>query len=320
MSERDTVRLEVPSDADGARLDRFLADHVAGHTRSAVRRWIVDGHVTVDGSKPSKPGLSLAPGMRVEVVIPEPEPGTPLPESVPLEIVHEDDDLVVVVKPAGMVVHPGHGRSSGTLVNALLGRGTALSRVGGPRRPGIVHRLDRETSGLLIVAKNDRSHHALSRAFAEREIEKTYRVLVWGHPDPGEGTIERAIGRSRGDRTRMSVHVRGGRAARTHYRTLRRLPGFTLLDVDLETGRTHQVRVHMQSIHHPVVGDTRYGGRMWKGVQDPTQRKALRTFDRLALHAFALRFRHPTTGMSQRFESPLPAEFENLLAVLEHDA
>ena len=317
VSDRGTVHLEVPDDADGTRLDRFLSDHIEGHTRSALRRMIVEGHVRVDGRTPSKPGLSLASGMAVEVEIPEPDPESPAPESVPLEIIHEDDDLLVVVKPAGMVVHPGHGRSSGTLVNALLGRGTKLSGLGGARRPGIVHRLDRETSGLLIVAKNDDAHLALSRAFASREIDKTYRVLVWGRPEPGKGTVERAIGRSRGDRTRMSVHVRGGRAARTHYRTLRTLPGFALLEVNLETGRTHQVRVHMQSIHHPVVGDTRYGGRMWKGVQDPVKRKTLRLFDRLALHAFALAFRHPASGKTMRFESPLPEDFENLIAVLE---
>ncbi|MDX1390358.1 MAG: RluA family pseudouridine synthase, partial [Acidobacteriota bacterium] len=155
MSDRGTVHLEVPDDADGTRLDRFLSDHIEGHTRSALRRMIVEGHVRVDGRTPSKPGLSLASGMAVEVEIPEPDPESPAPESVPLEIIHEDDDLLVVVKPAGMVVHPGHGRSSGTLVNALLGRGTKLSGLGGARRPGIVHRLDRETSGLLIVAKND---------------------------------------------------------------------------------------------------------------------------------------------------------------------
>jgi 23S rRNA pseudouridine1911/1915/1917 synthase len=311
------VTLEVPDEAEGSRLDRFLADRVEGRTRSALRRLILDGRVRVNGDPPSKPGLALAPGMIVEIDIPETERDEALAETIPVDVLFEDDDLLVVNKPAGMVVHPGHGRTSGTLVNALLGRGTRLSALGGPRRPGIVHRLDRETSGLLLVAKNDRTHLALSRAFARREIHKTYRALVWGRLDPPDGSIERAIGRSRTDRTRMSVRVRGGRSASTHYRTLAALSGFTLIEIDLETGRTHQIRVHMQSIHHPVVGDTRYGGRMWKGIQDPIRRKTLREFDRLALHALALELVHPTSGETVRFEAPFPEEITRLIAVLE---
>jgi 23S rRNA pseudouridine1911/1915/1917 synthase len=217
-----------------------------------------------------------------------------------------------------MVVHSGAGCDEGTLVNALLGRGTTLAPAGGVERPGIVHRLDRGTSGLMVVTKTDRAHRALAAAFAERAVRKRYLALVWGRPDPPEGTVERPIGRSRTNPTKMTVGASRGRrrSAVSHYATRESLPGFALLDVEPLTGRTHQIRVHLQSIHHPIVGDERYGGRSWRGVLDPIKRKALREFDRLALHAAALAFRHPTSGRALRFTARRDAQIEALLAVL----
>jgi 23S rRNA pseudouridine1911/1915/1917 synthase len=281
-----------------------------------VRRLILDGRIDVDGAPAAKPGVVLEQGMRIEVHLPPPRDDRPKPEAIPLDVLHEDEALLVVNKPAGLVVHPGHGRREGTLVNALLGRGTRLSPRGGPDRPGIVHRLDRETSGLLIVAKTEAAHAALSDAFGRREIRKRYAALVWGHPQPDEGVVEKSIGRSRANPLKMAIRGRGSREALTRYRTREQMAGFALLTLHPETGRTHQIRVHLQSIHHPIVGDTRYGGRMWRGVQDPIKRKMLRGFDRLALHASRLAFVHPETGREVVFTAPLPAEFKALLDAL----
>jgi 23S rRNA pseudouridine1911/1915/1917 synthase len=290
------VNLRVPDGEQPSRLDRFLAAALTDHTRSALRRMIVDQRVTVDGLPASKPGQAVNPGSQVEVHLPPPDTDTPEPESIPLDVVFEDDDLLVVNKAAGMVVHAGHGCREGTLVNALLGRGAALSNIGAPQRPGIVHRLDKGTSGLLIVAKTDTTHLALSNAFVHRKVRKHYAALVWGHPDPPEDTITRRIGRSRTNRVKMSVSSRNSRPALTRFTTREDLPGFSLLDMRPETGRTHQIRVHLQSINHPIVGDSSYGGCQWRGVQDPLKRKALKGFDRLALHATGLQFDHPATG------------------------
>jgi len=316
----DRVRLEVAPGDEGERLDRFLARSLPGRTRSALARMIHDGRVTIGGAKATKAGQSLRGGAAVVVDLPAETPALPQAEAIPLEVVHEDDDLLVLVKPAGLVVHPGHGRTTGTLVHALLGRGTTLAAAGGPLRPGIVHRLDRGTSGLLVVAKNDEAYHRLQAAFAKREVEKRYLALVWGHPRRAKGAIERAIGRSRVDPTRMSVSARSARAATTLYETVRTLPGFALLEVTLVTGRTHQIRVHLTSIGHPVVGDTRYGGRSAKALPRGPRREALERFDRVALHAASLAFRHPRDGRPLRFDAPLPAEFEGLLRALERAA
>lgn len=306
----------VPEEAEGQRLDRFLTPLLQGFTRSAIRRMIVDGRVKVDGLSAAKAGLTLSALSRVAVVLPEPPADSPEPEAMEIDIAFEDEHLVVVRKPAGLVVHPGHGNRTGTLVNGLLARGTALSSLGAPDRPGIVHRLDRNTSGLLVVAKNDEAHRSLAAAFAGRKVHKRYLALVWGRPDPAEGTVERSIGRSRRNRTAMAVSAVRGRHAVTHYSTLKTVPGFALLDIRLETGRTHQIRVHLQSIHHPVVGDDRYGGRQWKGVQDRMKRDALRCFRRHALHAAELGFRHPATGDDLLFRSDLPEEIAELLTIL----
>ena len=319
MSE-GRVRLEVAPNNEGERLDRFLARSLPDRTRSALRRLIADGRVTIDGAAAEKAGQSLRRGAAVVVDLPADAPALPAPESIPLDVLHEDDDLLVLVKPAGLVVHPGHARTTGTLVHALLGRGTRLASVGGPLRPGIVHRLDRGTSGVLVVAKTDEAHLRLQAAFAKREVEKRYVALVWGHPRKPSGTIERAIGRSRSDPTRMSVSARRGRAATTVYETVRTLPGFALLAVTIVTGRTHQIRVHLTSIGHPVVGDTRYGARSSRALPRGPRRDALERFDRVALHAASLAFRHPRDGRPLRFEAPLPPEFQGLLDALERAA
>ena len=314
----DTLRVVVPAEAAGERLDRFLAARIAGTTRAALQRWIHDRRVWVDGKPAGKPGLGLRAGMEIRVERPEAVAAGLEPQAMPLAVVYEDEALVVRDKPAGLVVHPGHGRRAGTLVSGLLARGTRLSAVGAPDRPGIVHRLDRGTSGLLVVAKTDAAHHALARAFAAREVHKRYVALVWGHPRPSSGSIEREIGRSRGDPTRMAVRGTRGtsREALTTYRTRETMRGFALLDVEPRTGRTHQIRVHLESIHHPIVGDERYGGRAWRGVQDPRKRRALAGFDRLALHAAALELPHPLSGRVLSLAAPLPAELESLLEVL----
>ena len=318
-SDGRVVRLDVPAAETGRRLDRYLASALTGHTRSALGRLIREGRVAIDGVAASKPGVAIDAGMSIEVSFPAPGSKGPEAETIPLVVVYEDEEILVVNKPSGLVVHPGHGRRGGTLVNALLGRGTKLSELGSPDRPGIVHRLDRETSGLLIVAKTDPAHAAMSRAFAGREIRKRYEALVWGHPDPAEGVIEKNIGRSRSNPTNMAIGGRGSREALTRYGTRRVMTSFALLTLQPTTGRTHQLRVHLKSIGHPIVGDARYGGRLWKGVQDPLKSKALRSFDQLALHASGLIFEHPIRGGEIALEAPLPDDFETLLRALGKD-
>ena len=310
------VRFEVGPDGAGERLDRFLVTHMEGRTRSFLRKLILDGYVQIDGLPAKKAGQSLERRSVVELRLPEEPSDAPQGEAIPLEVLHEDDDLLVLDKTAGLVVHPGHGNRQGTVVNALLGRGVKLASAGGPDRPGIVHRLDQGTSGLLLVAKSDTAYRALSSAFAERRIQKRYIALVWGRPDPPEGSITRSISRSRTNRVKMSTSEPRGRAAVSHFRTRESFPGFALLDVRPETGRTHQIRVHLESIHHPIVGDARYGGRMWKGLRDPLKRNAVREFQHLALHAARLTFEHPITGRRVSFAASLPARFEALLRVL----
>ncbi len=318
----ETLRLEVGPDSVGRRLDRFLHEQLPERSRSTLARWIHDGLVTIDGATAPKPGTALRAGVRIEVEIPPPVAVAPQPQAIEIPIVYEDDALVVVDKPIDLVVHPGHGQPDGTLINGLLALGIPLAPAGGTWRPGIVHRLDRDTSGLLVVAKTDAAHRGLSRAFADRRVRKSYRALVWGRPDPDAGTIDRTIGRSRNNPTKMAVQgTRGARrAARTHYATAEALPGFALLDIDLETGRTHQIRVHLQSIHHPIVGDERYGGRSWRGIQDPLKRNAVRRFEGLALHAALLKFAHPVDGRACVFSSALPDRMTRLLQVLRGTA
>ena len=319
MSPR-SIRLDVPDDAAGVRLDTFLAAHHPAQSRSVWKRFIEDGRVAVDGSTAEKPGFPLKPGMAITATIPEAAPSHLVGENIPIAIVFEDPHLAVVMKPAGLVVHPGHGARQGTLVHALLGQQLALAPAGGAERPGIVHRLDKDTSGLLLIAKTDAAHRSLAALFARREIQKTYFALVWGRPNPPAGRIDDAIGRSRRDPTKMAVRAPRSREATTIYRTAEMLPGATLLEIDLVTGRTHQIRVHFAARRHPVIGDTRYGGAPWKLLRDPERRAVYTSFDRLALHATRLAFTHPITGAPMAFSAPLPDDVAALLDALRRGA
>jgi 23S rRNA pseudouridine1911/1915/1917 synthase len=309
----------VEIDESGSRLDRFLVSRMPAQSRSALTRMIADGHVDVNGVQASKAGQLLELSSRITLRLPPPPTQTLEPQSVPFEIIHEDDDLMIIDKPARVVVHPGHGCREGTIVNGLLGRGIKLSPRGAPDRPGIVHRLDKGTSGLLIIAKSDEAHGVLTDAFAARTVKKRYVALVWGHPKPDEDVIEKAIGRNRNNPTKMTVGGRACREAITRYETQESMPGFSLLTLYPETGRTHQIRVHLQSLNHPIVGDDKYGGQMWKGVQNNTKRRVLADFDRIALHAAGLRFTHPISGKEIQFKAPLPDDFTSLLDVLRRD-
>ena len=298
---------ELRADRDGERLDVFVGRSVSALTRSRARRLIDAGFVTVDGAPAKKASVTLDSSQRVVVTIPPPEPTNLVPEKMSLSIVYEDADLLVVDKPAGMAVHPSPGHSSHTLVNGIMAHCTDLSGIGGELRPGIVHRLDKDTSGLIIVAKNDASHTSLARQLKDRKVEKTYIALVEGRPAHEEGMIDGPIGRDPHHRKRMAV-VERGRDARTHYRVLKEIDGRSLLEVKPETGRTHQIRVHLASIKHPIVGDILYGRR-----REPA-------LSRQFLHAQRLAFKHPRTGDRLELEAPLAVDLEQALKELEGEA
>jgi 23S rRNA pseudouridine1911/1915/1917 synthase len=303
------VTITVPADAGGVRLDRFLVSVLAGRSRAQVQRLIRDGCVRVDGGA-ARANQAIRTGQTVDIVVPEPVEPTPQPEAVPLNIVYEDADLVVVDKPAGMVVHPAAGHGSGTLVNALLHHVTDLSGIGGELRPGIVHRLDRGTSGLMVVAKHDRAHEALARQFRDREVEKEYVALVWGEVMAGR-RIDEPIGRDPANRKRMSARARRARAAVTRIVRVEHLgPALTLARVAIHTGRTHQIRVHLSAIGHPIVGDALYGG-VRRRV--PGDLRAVAHLQRPFLHASRLAFMHPGDGRRMEFTSPLPEDLQQVL-------
>lgn len=326
-----TGTIHVPAEAAGQRLDQFLAAHLEGVSRSRVQLLIDQGDVLVNGDR-QKAGLKLRGGESIVISgEPHPAPLKATPEDIALDVVYEDDDLAVVNKPAGMMVHAGSGatedaRSLGTLVNALLHRFQHLSSTGGDLRPGIVHRLDKSTSGLIVVAKNDRAHAALAALFSGRKIQKTYIALVHGAVERAKGTIAAAVSRDPVRRTRMTTRPNeNARSAVSHYEVSQRLETrfgrFTLLRVRIETGRTHQIRVHMASIGHPVVGDTLYGGAGQltavqhgrRGKAEPERIRLERNF----LHAARLEFVHPLTAKPIVLEAPLPEELKVLLARLE---
>jgi 23S rRNA pseudouridine1911/1915/1917 synthase len=304
-----TTFFTVPPDADGARLDRFLASVVGDRSRSQIQRLIKEGFVHVAG-RPARPNQTVRPGQHVAVDVPEPVDATPHAEALPLRVVYQDRDLVVVDKPAGMVVHPAAGHASGTLVNALLHHVTDLSGIGGEKRPGIVHRLDRGTSGLMVVAKNDRAHDELARQFRDREVEKEYVALVWGVVQAGR-RIDAPIGRDPVQRKKMSARARRSRAAVTRIVSAEVLnPALTLARIAIHTGRTHQIRVHLSAIGHPVVGDSLYGG-VRRRV--PGDIRAVTHLDHPFLHAARLAFSHPADGRRMEFESPLPDDLQRVL-------
>ncbi len=316
-SDRRRVSLPVEESEAGTRLDRWLCRRLGGLSRGRIQGLIQAGQVLVDGEV-ARPSLRVRCGTTVWVTIPPAQPARPAPEDIPLCIVHEDAYLVVVDKPAGLVVHPGAGARTGTLVAALLHHVRDLSGVGGVLRPGIVHRLDRGTSGLLVVAKNDDAHRALARQFAERTVEKEYLAIVLGVPGRRIATIDAPIERDRVSRKKMTARTGRGRQARSSYELAEALDGAALLRVRLHTGRTHQIRVHLASIGHPVAGDATYGGTRTPPSRRPASREALSQLARPALHAARLAFDHPVTGARLRLESPLPTELTRLLEVLRN--
>jgi len=307
--EHGSIEFIVNADAEGQRLDRFLVTVLGDHSRSQIQKLIADGHVRVS-ARDARSNLTVRAGDRVFVNLPDAVPASIEAEAVPLEILHQDADLVVINKPPGMVVHPGAGHASGTLVNALLHHITDLSGVGGEIRPGIVHRLDRGTSGVMVVAKNDAAHQELSRQFHDREVEKEYIALVWGVVQAGR-RIDAAIGRDPVHRQKMSSRSRHAREAVTRITRAFQMPGLTLCQVAIHTGRTHQIRVHLSAIGHPIVGDALYGG-VHRRV--PGDIRAVQRLQRPFLHSRRLAFRHPRDGRPMEFTANLPAD---LLDVLE---
>jgi 23S rRNA pseudouridine1911/1915/1917 synthase len=313
--------IEAGPAAAGERLDRFLAGAIGTISRSRVKSLIVEGHASCDGATVTDPSSPVRAGGRYVLAPPAPAPATPQPEAIPFPILYEDADLLVLDKPAGLVVHPAPGNQEGTLVNALLAHcGDALPGIGGERRPGIVHRLDKDTSGVMVVAKTEQALATLSAAFAARDLDRAYLALAWRLPAPAEGEIEGAIGRDPRDRKRMAVVSRGGKPALTRYRTLRAWgTAVSLLECRLATGRTHQIRVHLASRGHPLVGDPVYLRRIpacAKTLAAPL-REALLDFPRQALHATRLGFRHPRSGALLSFDSPLPDDMAALIALLD---
>ena len=301
-------------EAEGSRLDVWLSGKLET-SRSRVQRWIRDGRVSIDGEVATRASQPLQPGLHVHCD-PAPQPAAePLvPEPGALAVVWEDEHLLAVDKPAGMAMHPGAGRSEGTLAHRLLHHHPDIRDVGHPRRPGIVHRLDLGTSGVVVVAKTQAAYLALAEAFAERRTRKQYVAIVYGRPQPESGTLRGRIGRDPADRKRMKVAA-GGRAARTDYRVAAEVPGVSRLDLEIHTGRTHQIRVHLKSLGHPVVGDPTYGEARWKGFSGPA-RRLLRAFPRPALHAARLTVPHPASGESVSFEAALPRDMEELWSAL----
>lgn len=312
--DNETITLTVTETDAGTRLDAYLAAHVEGWSRARLQRLIEAGDVLVN-SKLAKTSYKVSAKDEIEVELTPAPASNFTPENIPLEIVFEDTDVIVINKPAGLVVHPAAGIHSGTLANALTYHFQQLSNAGS-MRPGIVHRLDKDTSGLLVAAKTESGHENLTDQFRAREVFKSYVALVYGVVKQESGRIEQPIARDPRNRTRMAI-VPDGRGALSLYKVRRSYGAFTLLDVELKTGRTHQIRVHLSWIKHPVVGDELYGGGRDNGVQDVQLRAQIRKLKRHFLHAEQLGFRHPQTGEQMRFVAPLPAELTNLLAMLE---
>jgi 23S rRNA pseudouridine1911/1915/1917 synthase len=316
-TDHENLTFKIGPDDVGVRLDTFLAAQIAGWSRARLQRLIETEDVLVNG-KPGKPSYKLRENDELEVDLIAPVTTTFTPEAIQIEIVYEDDTLVVVNKPAGLVVHPAAGIHSGTLANALAHHFQQLPNASSVR-PGIVHRLDRETSGLLVVAKTEAALENLSDQFRARSVYKSYVALVHGRVNSDAGRIEQPLARDPSNRTRMAV-VRGGRSALSLYRVNRRFNRFTLLDIELKTGRTHQIRVHLAWLKHPVVGDETYGLGRDNTVQNAKLRSQIRNLGRHFLHAEKLAFAHPVTGERVQFESPLPADLSELLAEIENAA
>ena len=305
MSENGLQRLTVSPEEAGVRIDKYLAEQLPDITRSYLQKLLKDGSVQMNG-KPVKASTKTAVGAVIELTIPEPEEPEILPEDIPLDILYEDSDVLLINKPKDMVVHPAAGHYTGTLVNALMYHCKGdLSGINGVLRPGIVHRIDKDTTGVLIVCKNDKAHNALAEQLKEHSITRKYRAIVCGNLKEDEGTVDAPLGRHPQDRKKMAIVRTGGKRAVTHYRVLERFGNYTYIECQLETGRTHQIRVHMASLGHPLLGDEVYGR-----VKSPFK------LEGQTLHAMVLGFIHPTTGEYMEFEAPLPEYFEKLLEKL----
>lgn len=319
----EVLRFALPTGQKKIRIDIYLTHQVENATRNKVQQAIRAGRVLVNGKK-VKSSHTLSAGDRVEVTLDRPPRLIAQPENIPLRIVYEDDDLLVVDKPAGMVTHPAFGNYTGTLVNALLYHCNHLSRADTELRPGIVHRLDKETSGLLVIAKNDHAHSYLAKQFAKRTIDREYWALVWGGFKQSKGVIDASLGRSKKDRKKVAV-VLNGKHAVTEYQVLKKFDFLTLVRLKLQTGRTHQIRVHLSHIGHPVFGDPTYGGRSntWGGLDGKRAQRAanlLRIMRRQALHAKTIGFVHPGSNVTMKFDSELPEDFAEILNTLSKHA
>jgi 23S rRNA pseudouridine1911/1915/1917 synthase len=333
MTQQDRSETVLVADAEaGERLDRVLAANVAGLSRSRLKALVLDGRVAMSGRTIRDPGHRVNAGDAISVAIPPPQPAPPGPEAIPLTVVYEDADLIVIDKPAGLVVHPAAGNWTGTLVNALIAHcGDSLSGIGGVRRPGIVHRLDKDTTGLMVVAKNDRAHRSLAKQFADHgrtgPMQRGYLAFVWGVPDRPKGVIDKPIDRHPQARDRMAVRA-GGREAITLWEVLERYPGdatvgakaggkpavASLIDCRLKTGRTHQIRVHLAAVGHPLLGDDTYGPgfRTKAALLSQATKESLEALSRQALHAYLLAIEHPATGTEMVFRSELPPDLARL--------
>ncbi|MGF1609434.1 MAG: RluA family pseudouridine synthase [Kiloniellales bacterium] len=306
----------------GQRIDRVLAGRLPALSRSRLKALIEEGCLKADGAALTQPSHKVRAGQSFAIFLPEARAPSPEAQPIPLTVIYEDADLIVIDKPPGMVVHPAPGNPDRTLVNALIAHcGASLTGVGGVRRPGIVHRLDKDTSGLMVAAKTEAAHQGLIAQFAGRSIERAYLCLVWGRPEPSSGEIVGNIGRDPRNRKKMDLLRHGGRAATTRYKTLKSFAGgaISLLECRLLTGRTHQIRVHLSAKGHPLVGDRLYGARAQRRARDlpPAAAAAVAAFPRQALHARSLGFRHPTSGRSHRFEILLPNDISDLIYTLE---
>ncbi len=309
MEKQFTVRIKAEN--KGERIDSILCKKLTALTRSAIQRLMREGNITID-SLPVKPSQKLKGGEMISVIIPAPSEISTKAEDIPLEIVYEDSDLLVIDKPAGMVVHPAAGNYSGTLVNALLHHCKDLSGIGGEIRPGIVHRLDKDTSGLIVAAKNDSAHISLSKQLKSRALTRIYKALTRGIPRRMSGIIDASIGRNPLHRKKMAVLKEGGREAVTHYRVEEKFAGYALIELSLKTGRTHQIRVHLKSVNCPLLGDATYG----HGITEKEKRMGLR-LGRQALHAETIKFIHPAKGEEMEFHSPLPQDMKHAIEVLK---
>ncbi len=320
----NTFTVRISEAEAGGRLDKCLATALPDLSRSRLKSLIEAGRVSVCGEVGTDPAYRVRTGQILRVDVPEPEPDTPAAQPIRLEVVYEDDDLIVVDKPAGMVVHPAPGSPDATLVNALLAHcGQSLSGIGGVRRPGIVHRIDKDTSGLIVAAKNDLAHKGLAAQFSAHSLERAYQAVVWGVPASTSGIVEGNIGRNPNNRKTMAVVSGGGKPARTRYRVVKIFGTLaSLIECRLETGRTHQIRVHMTSIGHPLVGDRLYGrprgnSALRASSSSSTTLAALRAFKRQALHAYLLGFVHPRTQEKWQFQSEIPIDIKELIFLLD---